>query len=68
MQLTRSIVLASILSLIALTPFGVTAQDKSHVTPERVDMAIREIEKLAQKEIQENAVPGLLLQSCFETS
>ncbi len=65
MQLTRSILLASKLSLLALAPFGVTAQDKSHVAPEQVDMAIREIEKLAQKEIQENAVPGLAIAIVF---
>src|SRR5439155_12842328 len=66
MQLTRSIVLASILSLIALTPFGVTAQDKSHVTPERVTEAIQELERLAQKQIQENTLPGLAIAVVFQ--
>jgi Beta-lactamase len=47
-------------------PFCAYAQEKSHVAPEQVDRAIREIEKLAQKEIQENALPGLAIAIVFQ--
>jgi hypothetical protein len=36
-----------------LAPFSAHAQEKSHVTSAQVDNAIREVEKLAQKQIQE---------------
>src|SRR6266487_3698913 len=52
--------------VMLLAPFGVTAQEKSHVTSERVTQAIQELEKLAQKEIQENAVPGLAIAVVFQ--
>src|SRR5438552_9029629 len=58
MQITRSIVFTESLSLILLAPFCVTAQEKSHVTSDQVTHAIQEVEKLAQKQIQENALPG----------
>src|SRR6266496_35567 len=66
MQIIRSAVLVKTLSLIALAPFCVTAQEKSHVTSAQMDKAIREIEKLAQKQIQENALPGLAIAVVFQ--
>jgi CubicO group peptidase (beta-lactamase class C family) len=66
MQIIRSAVLAKTLSLIVLAPFGVTAQEKSHVTSAQVDNAIREVEKLSQKRIQENALPGLAIAIVFQ--
>jgi len=66
MQLTRSIVLASTLLLILVAPFCVTAQEKSHVTLEQVTRAIQELEKLAQKQIQEKALPGLAIAVVFQ--
>ena len=66
MQIIRSAVLVKTLSLIALAPFCVTAQEKSHVTSAQVDNAIREVEKLAQKQIQENALPGLAIAVVFQ--
>src|SRR5881396_584002 len=66
MQITRSIVFTESLSLILLAPFCVTAQEKSHVTSAQVDNAIREVEKLAQKQIQENALPGLAIAVVFQ--
>src|SRR5207247_8514307 len=66
MQIIRSVVLVKTLSLIALAPFCVTAQEKSHVTSERVTQATQELEKLAQKEIQENALPGLAIAVVFQ--
>src|SRR4029450_12349560 len=47
-------------------PFCAYAQEKSHVAPEQVDRAIREIEKLPQKESQENAPPGLAIAIVFQ--
>src|SRR5437773_10412884 len=61
MQIIRSAVLVKTLSLIALAPFCVTAQEKSHVTSAQADNAIRQVEKLAQKQIQENALPALVI-------
>src|SRR6266516_4743014 len=66
MQIIRSVVLVKTLSLIALAPFCVTAQEKSHVTSERVTQATQELEKLAQKEIPENALPGLAIAVVFQ--
>jgi CubicO group peptidase (beta-lactamase class C family) len=57
---------AEVLLPILLEPFCAYAQEKSHVAPEQVDRAIREIEKLAQKEIQENALPGLAIAIVFQ--
>src|SRR5438094_6341177 len=40
--------------------------EKSHVTSEQVTHAIQEIEKLAQKQIQENELPGLAIAVVFQ--
>src|SRR5437667_4721407 len=66
MQIIRSVVLVKTLSLIALAPLCATAQDKSHVTSEQVTRAIQELEKLAQKQIQQNALPGLAIAIVFQ--
>jgi CubicO group peptidase (beta-lactamase class C family) len=66
MHCIRSIVLASTLALIVAAPFCATAQEKSHVTSEQVTRAIQELEKLAQKQIQENALPGLAIAVVFQ--
>jgi CubicO group peptidase (beta-lactamase class C family) len=66
MHIRRSVVLVSTLSLILVFPFYVTAQEKSHVTSEQVTHAIQELEKLARKQIQENAVPGLAIAIVFQ--
>ena len=66
MQIIRSVVLVKTLSLIALAPLCATAQDKSHVTSEQVTRAIQELEKLAEKQIQENALPGLAIAIVFQ--
>lgn len=66
MHIIRSVVLASTLSLNLLTPFRASAQEKSRVTSEQVTHAIQELEKLAQKQIQENALPGLAIAVVFQ--
>jgi CubicO group peptidase (beta-lactamase class C family) len=66
MRILRSVVLAKTLSLILLTPFCASAQPNDHVGSEQVDKAIQELEKLAQKKIQENAVPGLAIAVVFQ--
>src|SRR5437773_4714611 len=66
MQITRSIVFTESLSLILLAPFCLTAQEKVHVTSDQVTQAIQELEKLAQKQIQENALPGLAIAVVFQ--
>jgi CubicO group peptidase (beta-lactamase class C family) len=66
MQIIRSVGPTSILSLFALAAFCATAPEKSHVTSEQVTRAIEELEKLAQKQIQENAVPGLAVAVVFQ--
>ncbi len=65
MHRIRSIVLTSTLALILATPFCATAQEKSHVTSEQVTRAIQELGKLAQKQVQENALPGLAIAVVF---
>src|SRR5207245_10346078 len=53
-----------VLTLLAFS--SVTAQEKSHVTSEQVNKAIQELEKLAQKQTQENALPGLAIAVVFQ--
>jgi CubicO group peptidase (beta-lactamase class C family)/pimeloyl-ACP methyl ester carboxylesterase len=62
----RSVVVASMLSPLLLTAFSAAAQEKSHLTSEQVTHAIQELEKLAQKKIQENALPGLAIAVVFQ--
>jgi len=42
------------------------AQEKSHVTSEQVTHAVQELEKLAEKQINENALPGLAIAVVFQ--
>jgi CubicO group peptidase (beta-lactamase class C family) len=65
MRIIRWVAFIGVLSLILLAPCSAYAQEKSHVTSAQVDNAIREVEKLAQKEIQENALPGLAIAVVF---
>src|SRR5207245_8182796 len=44
----------------------VLAQGKTHITSDQVTRAIQELEKLAQKQIQENALPGLAIAVVFQ--
>src|SRR5258705_13345406 len=53
-----------VLTLLAFS--SVTAQEKSHVTSEQVTRAIQELEKLAQKQVQQNALPGLAIAVVFQ--
>src|SRR2546430_9736251 len=53
-----------VLTLLAFS--SVTAEEKPHVTSEQVTRAIQELEKLAQKQIQENALPGLAIAVVFQ--
>ncbi len=67
MRIVRLIAFVGIALLMLLaTPFSAYAQEKSHVTSAQVDNAIREVEKLAQKQIQENALPGLAIAVVFQ--
>src|SRR5436309_9103216 len=66
MPINRSIFLVQTVALILALPFWISAQEKSHVTSEQVTHAIQEIEKLAQKQIQENALPGLAIAVVFQ--
>src|SRR5438094_4736230 len=65
MRIDRLLVVTETVALI-LAPFSAIAQEKSHVTSEQVTHAVQEIEKLAQKKIQENAVPGVGLAVVFQ--
>src|SRR5947199_967487 len=62
----RWIAVVSLTSIALLAPFSVYAQEKSHVTLAQVNKAIQEVEKLAQKQIQENALPGLAIAVVFQ--
>src|SRR6266513_3081526 len=66
MRIVRWIAFMEVLSLTLLAPFFAYAQEKSHVTTAQVDNAIREVDKLAQKQIQENALPGLAIAVVFQ--
>src|SRR6266513_710249 len=66
MRITHGIVLTgtALLAFLQL-PFAAPAE-KSHVASEQVNQAVQELEKLAQKKIQENAVPGLAIAVVFQ--
>src|SRR6266487_3321395 len=66
MPINRSIFLAQTLALILAAPFSINAQEKSQVTSEQVMRAVQELEKLAQKQIQENVVPGIAIAVVFQ--
>src|SRR5881398_2683836 len=66
MPITRSIFLAQTLALILAAPVWINGDERSHVTSEQVNRAVQELEKLAQKKIQENAVPGLAIAIVFQ--
>src|SRR6266540_3992629 len=55
---------SGLLTLLGLSTAA--SAEKSHVTSEQVTHAIQEIEKLAQKQIQENALPGLAIAVVFQ--
>src|SRR5947208_5947040 len=62
----RWIAVVSLTSIALLAPFSVYAQEKSHATSAQVDNAIREVEKLAQKQIQEHGLPGVAVAVVFQ--
>src|SRR6266446_5266247 len=66
MQMTRAVFVAETLALILAAPLCVPAEDKPHVTSEQVTHAIQQLEKLAQKQIQEDALPGLAIAVVFQ--
>jgi CubicO group peptidase (beta-lactamase class C family) len=66
MPINRSTFLAQTSALILAAAAGVDAQEKSHVTSEQVTHAVQELEKLAQKQIQENVLPGIAITVVFQ--
>src|SRR5438094_3886761 len=66
MQKSRSIALVLASLLILAAPFCVAAPEQPHVTSEQVMHAVQEVEKLAQKQIDQNAVPGLAIAVVFQ--
>src|SRR5881396_4449652 len=66
MPITRSIFLAQTLALILAAPVWINGDERSHVTSEEVTHAVQEVEKLAQKQIQENTLPGLAIAVVFQ--
>jgi CubicO group peptidase (beta-lactamase class C family) len=66
MRIVCSVALAKVVLPILLPPFSATAQQTNHVTSEQVNRAIQEVEKLAQKEIPKNTVPGLAIAVVFQ--
>jgi CubicO group peptidase (beta-lactamase class C family) len=66
MRIVPSASFARVLLPILLAPFPAYAQEKSHVTAQQVDKAVLEIEKLAQREIHEDALPGLAIAVVFQ--
>src|SRR6059058_5689088 len=66
MRIVRSASFAKVLLPILLAPFLAYAQEKSHATSAQVDNAIREVEKLAQKQVQEHRLPGVAIAVVFQ--
>ena len=65
MRIFRLIVLTSIATLVLEISSAAPAQ-QPHVTSEQVMHAVQEVEKLAQKQIDQNAVPGLAIAVVFQ--
>src|SRR5436309_11149495 len=66
MRIVLSASFTKVLLPILLVPFLAYAQEKSQVTPQEVDKAVREIENLAQKQIQEQGLPGVAIAVVFQ--
>jgi CubicO group peptidase (beta-lactamase class C family)/pimeloyl-ACP methyl ester carboxylesterase len=66
MQKSYSLVVVLALLAVVTAPFCVAAPEQPHVTSEQVKHAVQEIEKLAQKQINQNAVPGLAIAVVFQ--
>jgi CubicO group peptidase (beta-lactamase class C family) len=66
MRIVRGVAFVSGLFSVLPAPLCADAEEKSQVTVEQVDKAIREVEKIAQREIQENALPGLAIAVVFQ--
>ncbi len=65
-QIVRSLGLSGLAMLVMLGPASAEPQGKPHVISEQVTRAVQELEKLAQKQIQENALPGLAIAVVFQ--
>jgi CubicO group peptidase (beta-lactamase class C family) len=63
MRIVRSV---AFLTITLLVSFPVHAQEKSRLTSEQVNRAVQGVEKLAEKQIQENAVPGFAIAVVFQ--
>ena len=66
MRIIHRIVLTKIATLVLLEISSAAPAQQPHVTSEQVTRAVQELEKLAQKKIQENALPGLALAVVFQ--
>ena len=66
MRIVSSVVFRNAFLAILLVVSSAYAQEKNHVTSEQVTKAIQELEKLAQKQIQQNAVPGIAIAVVFQ--
>src|SRR5206468_6129098 len=65
MRIIHRLVLPSIATLVLEISSAAPAQ-QPHVTAEEVTHAVQEVEKLAQKQIDQNAVPGLAIAVVFQ--
>lgn len=66
MKLLRILLVIPFIALALLIPFSAHAQGRVTVTDAQVQKAITELEKLAQNEIDTNAVPGLAIAIVFQ--
>jgi CubicO group peptidase (beta-lactamase class C family) len=66
MRIARCPLIIGTLLLTLPVQFHAWAQETRHVASEQVTHAIQELEKLAQKQIQENALPGLAIAIVFQ--
>ncbi len=65
-QILRSLGLSGLAMLVIFGPASAEPQGKTQVTSEQVTSAVQELEKLAQKQIEENALPGLAIAVVFQ--
>ena len=66
MRHIRLIILISIAALVHLDISSAAPVQQPGVTSDQVTHAVREVEKLAQKQIDQNAVPGLAIAVVFQ--
>src|SRR6476619_7081317 len=66
MRIIHRTVFTSVATLALLEMSSAAQAQQGHISSEQVTHAVQEVEKLAQKQIDQNAVPGLAIAVVFQ--